>query len=383
MNTVPRLGRRGLLLAVGGTGLLAACSSAGSDGEADADLSDHSASERVVDWSNWPEYIDAGDNLGDYPTLAAFTRRTGITVNYTADYFDNERFVRGLTPRLKAGDQVARDLWCSTDWMVARLVRLGYLAPLRDSNLPNRKNLEPSLAEVPFDPHRRYSLPWQSGFTGIGYHRKAAGGSVTTVERLFTDKALRGKVTLLTDVGDTVGLTMLSLGIDPSSFTSDDFMRAVDRLEEVKDSGQLKGFTGNDYVTGLASGDIAACLAYSGDLVQLEAENPDLGFALPATGHLVWSDNFVIPRHARHRTNAEKLINYYYDPQVMAEVEDWVNYIPPVVGARQALLRSDPDVARNPLIFPSAAVRRRGRVFKGFDADEDEQLNDAFAKLLT
>ncbi|MEP6762651.1 MAG: spermidine/putrescine ABC transporter substrate-binding protein, partial [Sporichthyaceae bacterium] len=341
-----------------------------------------SATEKVVDWSNWPEYIDAGDNLGDYPTLAAFTRRTGITVNYTADYFDNERFVGALTPRLRAGQQVARDLWCSTDWMVARLVRQGYLAPLRSENIPHRSNLEPSLADVPFDRHRRYSLPWQSGFTGIGYHRGAAGGPVTTIAQLFTDKRLKGKVTLLTDVGDTVGLTMLSLGIDPSSFTAEDFMRAVDRLTEVKDSGQLKGFTGNDYVTGLASGEIAACLAYSGDLVQLEADTPETGFTLPESGHLLWSDNFVIPRHARHRTNAEKLIDFYYDPQVMAQVEDWVNYIPPVVGARQALLRTDPDVARNPLIFPSAAVRRRGRVFKGFAADEDKELNAAFGTLM-
>jgi spermidine/putrescine transport system substrate-binding protein len=224
-------------------------------------------------------------------------------------------------------------------------------------------------------------LPWQSGFTGIAYNPKLAGGPVESVQQLFTDKRLKGKVTLLTDVGDTVGMTMLSMGIDPATFTAAQFQQAIGRLDEVKASGQLKGFTGNEYISGLASGAIAACLAYSGDMVQLQAQNPDLGFTLPSAGHLVWSDNFVIPRYARHRTNAEKLIDFYYDPAVMAKVEDWVNYISPVVGSREALLKSDPSVANNPLIFPSDAVLARARTFRGFTADEDKALNAAFLKV--
>lgn len=376
----PRISRRGFLVAGGLASVLSACSdhtSAVSHSRADM-----SAEEKVVDWSNWPDYIDVGDNLGDHPTLDQFTKRTGIDVNYTEDYYDNEQFVGPAIRALRRGQQLARDVWVSTDWIVSRLIREDCLLPLRSENIPNRRNLEPSLRNAPFDPGRRYSLPWQSGFTGIAYNPRLTGGPVETVDALFDDKRLKGQVTLLTDVGDTVGLTMLSMGIDPATFTADQFHQAVDKVTKVRDSGQLRGFTGNDYISGLRSGAIAACFAYSGDMVQLQAENPDLGFTLPSAGHIVWSDNFVIPRYSRHRTNAEKLIDFYYTPQVMAEVEDWVNYISPVVGSREVLLKSDPAIANNELIFPSAAVLARGRIFRGFTAKEDKALNAEFKGLI-
>ncbi len=377
-----RVSRRGVLVAGGMATLLSACRSDGSSATAPS-RADMSAREKTVNWSNWPDYIDVGDNLGVHPTLEAFTRRTGIRVNYTEDYYDNEQFVGPALRALKRGNQVARDLWCSTDWIVARLIREGVLLPLRPENIPHRRNLQPALRDAPFDRGRRYSLPWQTGFTGIAYNTRLTGGAVETVEQLFTDKRLTGRVTLLTDVGDTVGLTMLSMGIDPAEFTRDQFHHAVDRLTKVRDSGQLKGFTGNEYISGLRSGSIAACFAYSGDMIQLQAQNPDLDFTLPPTGHIVWSDNFVIPRYARHRTNAERLIDYYYTPAVMAEVEDWVNYISPVTGSREVLLESDPSVAKNELIFPSDAVLARARTFRGFTAEEDKVLSPVFEKLIT
>ena len=377
-----RVSRRGMLVAGGMAGLLSACRSDGSP-VTEPSRADMSAQEKTVNWSNWPDYIDVGDDLGVHPTLDRFTRRTGIRVNYTEDYYDNEQFVGPVLRALKRGNQVARDLWCSTDWMVARLIRAGVLLPLRPENIPHRRNLQPALRDAPFDKGRRYSLPWQTGFTGIAYNTRLTGGAVETVEQLFTDKRLRGRVTLLTDVGDTVGLTMLSMGIDPAEFTKNQFNHAVDRLTKVRDSGQLKGFTGNEYISGLRSGSIAACFAYSGDMIQLQAQNPDLGFTLPTTGHIVWSDNFVIPRYARHRTNAERLIDYYYTPTVMAEVEDWVNYISPVTGSREALLESDPSVAKNELIFPTDEVLARARSFRGFTAEEDKVLTPVFEKLIT
>ena len=380
--------RRGLLVAAGLAPVLSACRSKGSpatkaSSAAELSAADMSAKESVVNWSNWPDYIDVGDNLGDHPTLDRFTKATGIAVNYTEDYYDNEQFVRPVVRAIKRGQQVARDLWCSTDWIVARLIREDVLLPLRPENIPHRSNLQPALRNAAFDRGRRYSLPWQTGFTGIAYNPRLTGGAVQTVEQLFTDQRLKGRVTLLTDVGDTVGLTMLSMGMDPATFTGDEFDRAVRRLTRVRDSGQLKGFTGNEYISGLRSGSIAACFAYSGDMVQLQAQNPDLGFTLPTAGHIVWSDNFVIPRYARHRTNAEKLIDYYYTPSVMARVEDWVNYISPVTGSREVLLKSDPSIAKNELIFPSDAVLARAHTFRGFTAGEDTQLNAAFEKLIT
>ncbi len=346
----------------------------------DTDLSD---TERIVNWSNWPDYIDVGDDGLSHPTLAQFTKQTGITVHYTEDYYDNEEFFTKVSPQLAAGQDTGRDTWCATDWMVARLIRLGYLQPLDKSNMPNSHALSPSLVNVEFDRGRKYSIPWQSGFTGIGYNSKVTGpAGVKTVNQLFTDPRLKGKVTLLTDMQDTVGLTMLDMGIDPVKFTDADFDRVIARLAAVKASGQLKGFTGNDYTTGLASGEIAACLAYTGDIVQLQADEAPVGYTLPEAGHLLWSDNFVIPNNARHKKNAERLIDFYYAPKTMALVEDYVDYISPVAGSREALLASDPETAKNQLIFPTPEILARAHVFRGMTQAQDTRYNKAFQQLV-
>ena len=366
------------------TGLLAACtgpSHTSASNPTTAAPVDRSATEKVVNWSNWPDYIDVDND--SHPTLDDFTKQTGITVRYTEDLNDNEEFFTKIKAQLAAGQDIGRDLFCPSDWMVARLIRLGYLQPLDRGNIPNIKNLEPSDVNVQFDPGRKYSLPWQSGFTGIGFNPKATGGvQVTTVSQLLTAPELKGKVTLLTEMQDTMGLTMLDMGIDPATFTDAQFDTAIARLTQVKAAGQLKGFTGNDYTDGLASGDIAACLAYTGDIVQLQADNPDLGYTLPAAGHVIWSDNFVIPVKARHKANAEAVMNYYYDPNVMAAVEDYVNYISPVVGSKDVLVKTDPDVANNTLIFPTADILARAHVFRGLSADEETRYNKAFQQLI-
>jgi spermidine/putrescine transport system substrate-binding protein len=382
--------RRTLMQGVGGVALtagLAACGTSGTSGKTvnakDQAAKDFSATEKVVKWSNWPEYIDVDDKTQKRPTLDAFTAKTGIKVTYVEDYNDNDEFFAKVKPQLSAGKDTGRDVWCSTDWLVARLIRLNWVQKLDKANIPNAKNLEPNLQNVEYDKGRAYSLPWQSGFTGIAYNPKATGGKkIETIEQLFTDPAIKGKVTLLTEMRDTVGLTMLSLGKDPASFTDDDFNATMDRLQKAKDSGQLKGFTGNEYGKGLASGDIAACMAWTGDVVQLKADNPKLGYVLPSTGHMIWSDNFVIPNKARHKKNAEILINYYFDPAVMAEVEDYVNYIPPVVGSKEVLVKQDPAIANNQLIFPSAATMGNAHVFRGLSAAEETKYNKAFQSLV-
>jgi spermidine/putrescine transport system substrate-binding protein len=379
--------RRSALIGLGVAGLLAACDRSGRPAATRSATStptaSRSAHEAVVNWSNWPDYIDVDGDTGAHPTLAAFAKQTGIKVNYTADLNDNEEFFSKIQAQLAAGQDIGRDIFCPSDWMVARLIRLGYLQPLDRANIPNISNLEPSLVDVEFDPGRRYSLPWQSGFTGIGYNPKATGGlAVHTITELLTSPALKGKVTLLTEMQDTVGLTMLDMGVDPAKFTDADFDKAITRLTEAKSSGQLKGFTGNDYTDGLASGEIAACLAYTGDIVQLQADNPSLGYSLPPAGHVIWSDNFVIPNHAQHKGDAERLINYYYAPAAMAAVEDYVNYISPVLGSKQQLLKSDPDVANNVLIFPTPQVLARAHVFRGLSAGEETKYNAAFQQLI-
>ncbi len=392
------LSRRSALTGAAGLGaaaLLAACGSPGRNppvgagtasggpaGKTAAAAQDRSASEKVVNWSNWPEYIDVDDKTKARPSLDAFTAQTGIKVNYTEDYNDNDEFYAKVRPLLAAGRDTGRDVWCSTDWMVARLIRQGYVQPLDRSNIPNAGNLEDSLTNVEFDPGRKYSLPWQSGFAGIAYNPDATGGrKVESVSQLLTDPALKGKVTLLTEMRDTVGLVLLDQGKDPASFTDADFSAAIAMIREAKDRGQLRGFTGNEYGKDLSSGAIAACLAWTGDVVQLKADNPRLGYVLPAKGFTLWSDNFVIPALARHKKNAETLINYYYDPKVMAEVVAYVNYISPVKGTKQELLKLDPKAADNPLIIPSADVLSRAKVFRGLSAAEEEKYAKAFSSL--
>lgn len=369
-------------MGLGMAALLAGCDSGKKKSSSAAvDQSDH---EKVVNWSNWPDYIDVGDDGLSHPTLEQFTKQTGITVHYTEDYYDNQEFYTEVNPQLAAGQDPGRDTWCATDWMVARLIRQGYLQRLDKSALPNAKALVPSLVEVEFDRGRKYSMPWQSGFTGIGYNTKATGGvAVETVDQLFSDPKLKGKVTLLTDMQDTVGLTMLDMGIDPVTFTDADFDKAMSRLSVVKASRQLRGFTGNDYTNGLASGQIAACLAYTGDIVQLQADSAPVKYTLPKAGHLLWSDNFVIPKAARHPENAHRLIDFFYQPKVMATVEDYVDYISPVVGSREALLASDPDTAKNPLIFPTPDILGRAHVFRGMTKEQDERYNRAFQQLIS
>ncbi|MFL6100711.1 MAG: spermidine/putrescine ABC transporter substrate-binding protein [Actinomycetales bacterium] len=381
--------RRTALAGAGAVGVAAALAACGTKGTAtkkkpaEQAATDMSATEKVCNWSNWPEYIDVDDKTKAHPTLDAFTKQTGIKVNYTEDYNDNDEFFAKVKPQLQGGQDTGRDTWCSTDWMVARLIRLNWVQKLDKANMSNVSNLEDSLVNVEYDKGRVYSLPWQSGFTGIAYNPKATGGrQVTTVDQLLTDPKLKGKVSLLTEMRDTVGLVMLAQGKDPASFTDDDFNAAIDELKKAKDAGQIRAFYGNDYAKPLAAGDVAACMAWTGDVVQLKADNPSLGYVLPDTGHMLWSDNFVIPNKARHKKNAETLINYYYSPDVMAAVEDYVNYIAPVKGAKDALLKQDPDVAKNPLIFPSDAVLAKSHVFKGLTEAQETKYNQAFQALI-
>ncbi|UQX90026.1 spermidine/putrescine ABC transporter substrate-binding protein [Jatrophihabitans telluris] len=381
--------RRTMLAGLGAasfSALLAGCGTSGiayHGSEAGKQATDRSDADKVVNWSNWPVYIDVDDKTQKRPTLEAFTKKTGIKVNYTEDYSDNDIFFAKVKPQLTANADTGRDVWCSTDWMVSRLIRLNWVQKFDRANMPNANNLVDTLVNVSFDPGRNYSIPWQSGFTGIAYNPKVTGGKkIETIDQLLTDPAIKGRVTLLTEMRDTVGLVLLGMGKDPAKFSDKDFDDAIKILTEAKNRGQLKGFTGNEYGKGLASGDIAACIAWTGDVVQLKADNPDLGYVLPSTGHMVWSDNFVIPNKARHKKNAELLIDYYYSPDVMAKVEDYVNYIPPVKGVKQVLVKSDPAVADDPLIFPSDAVQAKSHVFMGLTGEQENRFNNAFQTLI-
>ena len=379
-------GRRSFLRSAGLAGsaaFLAACGIPGirvTGYEPGPDLSE---TDKTVDWANWPFYIDvAAEGSSDPTTLEKFTKETGIEVTYTEDVNDNDEYYAKIQPQLSGGQSIGADTFVVTDWMVGKLIRLGFLEELDHANIPNIKNLRPDLNKVSYDPGRKYSVTWQSGLAGIAVNPGATGGrEVTSMDQLLTDSSLRGKVTLLTEMRDTVGLTMLDLGYNPADFTMDQFDKAIAKLQTAVDSGQIRRFTGNDYGADLVQGNVAACAAWTGDVVSLQADTPDLVFNLPDAGGTLWSDNYVIPIRTPHKKNAEALINFYYNPEIAAQVEDYVNYISPVVGTDAAMKELDPDLLKNELVFPSSETLSKTHVFMGLTEEEENRCNRAFAKL--
>jgi spermidine/putrescine transport system substrate-binding protein len=364
-------------------GLLAACGSsiktAAHTGAASAPVKKQLA--KTLSFSNWPLYIDVGKSK-NHPSLDQFTKQTGVQVNYTEDINDNESFFGKIEGPLSRGQSAATDIIVMTDssGFPARLIKLGWLEKLYKPAIPNVKNLIPNQQHPAWDPNRDYSLPWQSGMTGIGYDPNKVGGELTSVARLLDDPKLKGKVTLLTELADTIGLVMLANGDDPAHVTKITFNRAVTRIEKAVKSGQVRQFTGNDYAPLLAKGDVWACFAWSGDMVQLRADHPGLKWNLPDSGGMIWTDNMLIPRGGNVYT-ASVYMNYYYQPKVAAEVEDYVNYICPVAGADKVLEHTDPKVAHNTLIFPTQKMLAQAHQFDPV-ATNDQGYKQQFQNLV-
>ncbi|MGH8867898.1 MAG: polyamine ABC transporter substrate-binding protein [Actinomycetes bacterium] len=381
-----QLTRRTLMAGAGGVGLAAVLAACGSEPQkktsSERSAKDLSSTEKEVTFSNWPLYIDYNDAETKRPSLEAFEKQTGISVKYTEDINDNNEFFGKIQPQLSAGQPTGRDLFALTDWMAARLIRLGWVQKLDKSNIPNADNVVPALATPPWDPKRDFSLPWQSGFAFIAYNEKITK-PVRNMDELLTRPDLKGKVTLLSEMRDTMGLQLLQMGVDPSKdFSNDQFMAAIDKIQQAVDYGQVRKFTGNEYAQDLAKGNIAACVAWSGDVIQLQFDDPAIKYTIPEAGATLWADNMQIPNKASHKTNAEKLMNYYYDPEVAAEVAAWVNYICPVEGAQAAMEKIDPDLATNQLIFPNEETLSNAFVFRGLSEKEESTYDDAFQTLI-
>lgn len=386
------LSRRSLLrasgagaLAVGGAGILSGCGippAKREGGAADAD--DRSDKEKQITFSNWTEYMDTSEDGKSRPTLAAFTKRTGIKVKYTEDINDNVEFFGKIQPQLAAGQDTGRDLINVTDWLAARIIRLGWAQKLDPSLLPHAyANLSSQFRTVDWDPGRAYSYPWTGIPAVIAYNSKATGGrKVDSVTQLLDDPALKGRVGFLTEMRDTVGMTLLDMGKDPGNFTDADYDAAIGRLQKGVDKKQIRRFTGNDYTADLAKGDLAACLAWAGDVIQLQADNPDIKYAIPAAGYVTATDNLLVPAEARHRRNATRLIDYYYELPVAARLAAYINYVCPVAGVGAELAKIDPDLAENPLIIPDEAMAAKSHSFRSLSNKEETAYEEKFAKLI-
>jgi spermidine/putrescine transport system substrate-binding protein len=384
----PAFSRRGLLrtagvgaMALSSGGLLASCGTSGTKQSAETCTSkDLSETEKKLVWSNWPLYIDEkGKRL---PTLEDFESQTGIEVTYNTDVNDNSQFFAKVRNQLGACESTDRDMFVLTDWMAARMIDLGWIQKLDMAEMPNvEANLVDTLREPEWDPGREYSVPWQSGLTGIAYNAKFTG-EVSSFEELLTRADLKGKISLLTEMGDTMGFMLKLTGADPEEFSDDEWGAALDRLGEVVESGQVRRFTGNDYTGPLNKGDIVACEAWSGDVIAMQYDNPDIKFVVPSEGMALWSDNMLVPNKADHLGNAQTLMNYYYDPEVAAKVSAWVNYICPVEGTEEAMAQVDESLVGNPLIFPTSSDLESTFSFKNLDSKTRETFEKEFNQVI-
>ena len=373
--------------AVVGSPLLAACGTKGTantSSSAAPTAPDKSDTDKTLAFSNWQLYIDVDEkDQNVHPTLDEFKKKTGVTVAYTEDINDNDSFYAKIVPALRAGQDTGRDLMALTDWMAARLVREGFVEKIDHSLTPNiQANLIDSLKSPSWDKNRDFSAPWQSGVTGIAYNASKVP-EVKTIEELLTRPDLKGKVTVLTEWRDTLGLIMLQQGADPANFTADQFNSAVDYLQKANDAGQIRQFTGNDYSSLLTNGTAYASMAWSGDVVQLQADNPDIKFVQPEAGMMIWADNMLIPNMAQHTKNAELLMNYYYDPAIAAQLTAYVQYICPVKGAQQEMEKIDKTLVDNELIFPTDELLKKTALFMGLDEKTGAKYGAQFAAVKT
>jgi spermidine/putrescine transport system substrate-binding protein len=350
-----------------GCGIPAAKQSAGS-----CVSTDLSAEQKALIFSNWPSYIDEDEENSNAvpPTLAAFQSETGLKVTYTADVNDNAEFYAKVRDQLGTCQPCGRDLFALTDWMAARMIGLGWIQKLDHAKIPNvDANLLKQLRSPSWDPNRDHSVPWQSGLTGIAYNAKVTK-EVGSFEDLLSREDLKGRITLLSEMPDTMSFMLRLVGANPSNFNDAEWSKALQRLEDTVASGQVRRFTGNDYVQDLNAGNIAACEAWSGDVIAMQADNADIKFVVPEEGLALWSDNLMVPNKASHKANAEALMNYYYDPEVAATLAAWVNYICPVDGAQKAMESIDPELVEDPLIFPDQEILAKTFAFMPLDTNQ-------------
>lgn len=338
-----------------------------------------------LNWANWIGYIDVSADNKKHPTIDKFTKETSVKVNYQEAIDANETFfTRDLQGPLSANPPLPTqwDLIVVTDWMVARLARLGWLEKINTANTPNfPTNLLDPYHGRSFDPDTNLAAPWQSGMTGIGFDKKKTG-DLTSLE-VFWDPKYKGKLEYQSEMRDTVGLAAIRHGYEPSAITQDQFDTTIaDIKKAVVDDRLVRAVTGNSYVEDMAAGDALVAMAWSGDVLTLlvpdQTKDQDFQWALPKEGGMLWTDNMCIPLGAKNKGQAEAWINFYYDPQNAASIEDYVNYVCPVKGAKDVLLKNDPTVGNNPLIFPPADYVARLHQFRALTADEETAWSKAF-----
>jgi spermidine/putrescine transport system substrate-binding protein len=353
--------------------------------------------EDELNFANWPLYIDQDEETGESATLQQFEEEFGVTVNYSEAIEDNVSFFGTIQPSLAAGEDTGYDLMVVTDWMVGNMARLGYLEPIDvERDVPNfGANAGSVYLERTYDPGNQYSVPWQSGITGIAYNPELVEEEITSLAQLFDPALIEkycGQIGMFTEMRDTMNLALLYIGVEPAEATVEDAEAAQQMLLE--QAPCVRDYYGNEYVDDLANGSLAITMAWSGDIFQLQFDNPDLQFVVPEEGGILWTDNMVIPKGAQHPNAALAMMNFVYDPEVAAQIADWVNYITPVPGAQELFLQwadeaEDPEdeeyyrtLAESPLVFPTDDMLDRVHSYKVLDEEEERQWNELFGEVV-
>ncbi|HET8777250.1 MAG TPA: spermidine/putrescine ABC transporter substrate-binding protein [Candidatus Limnocylindria bacterium] len=355
-----------------------------------------SAPAGTLDFANWPAYIDIDEETGDYPTLAKFTEESGIEVAYTEAINDNEEFFGIIQPDLAAGNPPQYDLIVMTDWMIEKMIRLGYLAELDRSKIPNFDANALDLYKDPwYDPGNVHSMAWQSGITGIGYNPTLTGREITTFDDLL-DPEFAGRVGLFSEMRDTMSLALLSLGVEPEEATVDQAAQAKDKLLAAAQAGQFRNFYGNDYYDELANGNLAVTVAWSGDVSQMKLyDNPDVEFVVPDTGGMLWIDNMAIPQKAAHPLDAHMMMNFWYDIENAVPLTEYVGYFSPVSGVTERVLE-DAETAEaegdqewadalrviSATANPTDEVLANVHNYRKLSEEEEAQWNDLFNEVV-
>lgn len=367
------ISRRSVLIGAGGLGAAGLLTACGGGGESET-------AESSVRWGNWPLYLDFDEESKTYPTLEKFKSATGIDAQYFEDYNDNDEFFGKVQAQLKLGEDIGYDVVTPTDWMAARWIRLGYSQKFDLANIPNAGNILDSLKSPSYDPNRESTLTWQGIMSGFGWNTEKNPKGIRTIEDLFSPQN-KGKIVVLTEMRDTIGVILLSQGVDITKVTEDQFMNAVDFMSKKIADGWIRGVKGNEYAEDLTSGDATAVIGWSGDMFILASENEGkFDFAIPESGGTISGDNLMIPSTASPagKANGEKLINYYYDPVVAAEVAAYVNYVCPVKGAQAEMEKIAPELATSEYIFPTEKTSSRLNVFRSLTPDEETKWAEAF-----
>jgi spermidine/putrescine transport system substrate-binding protein len=357
-----------------GPSFLAACSkpnnSSSSSGPA-TPSDDGSPATGKLRISNWPLYMADG-------FVAAFQTATGLTVDYKEDFNDNEEWFAKNKEPLSRKQDIGADLVVPTQFLAARLNGLGWLNGISESRWTNKKNMRPDLLNAKADPGRKFSAPYMSGMVGLAYNRAATNRDITKIDDLW-DPAFKGKISLLADTQDGLGMIILSLGGAVEEPTSDAVNKAVALIKQQKDAGQIRRFTGNDYADDLASGNVVIAQAYSGDVVQLQKDNPDLKFVVPASGGTTFIDTMVIPYTTQNQKAAEAWINYVYDRANYAKLIAHTQYVPVLSDMTDELNKIDPKLAANPLINPPKATLDNLKTWAALTDEQTAEFNKAYA----